>query len=44
MYAPGLVDLGPLATGMRHVVVNGMPVVRGGELTGATPGRRLRRG
>ena len=32
------------ATGIRHVVVNGTPVVRDGELTHATPGRRLRRG
>lgn len=32
------------ATGVRHVVVNGTPVVRDGEFTGALPGRRLRRG
>lgn len=32
------------ATGMRHVVVNGVAGVRDGELTHATPGRRLRRG
>ena len=32
------------ATGVRHVVVNGTPVVRDGALTHATPGRRLRRG
>ena len=32
------------ATGIKHVVVNGEPVVRDGELTHATPGRRLRRG
>ncbi len=31
------------AEGVRHVVVNGAPVVRDGELTGALPGRRLRR-
>ncbi|MDQ1694985.1 MAG: N-acyl-D-amino-acid deacylase [Frankiaceae bacterium] len=31
------------ATGVRHVVVNGTPVVRDGSLTQATPGRRLRR-
>jgi N-acyl-D-amino-acid deacylase len=31
------------ATGMRHVVVNGAPVFREGQLTHATPGRRLRR-
>lgn len=27
------------ATGMRHVLVNGVPVLRDGEHTGATPGR-----
>ncbi len=32
------------ATGIRHVLVNGVAVVRSGALTGATPGRRLRRG
>jgi N-acyl-D-amino-acid deacylase len=32
------------ATGVHHVLVNGTPVVRAGTLTGATPGRRLRRG
>ena len=32
------------ADGVRHVVVNGVPVVRDGALTDATPGRRLRRG
>jgi N-acyl-D-amino-acid deacylase len=32
------------ATGVRHVLVNGTPVVRDGSLTHATPGRRLRRG
>jgi N-acyl-D-aspartate/D-glutamate deacylase len=31
-----------LATGIRHVLVNGVPVVRAGEPTGATPGRGLR--
>jgi N-acyl-D-amino-acid deacylase len=31
-----------LATGMRHVLVNGMPVLRDGEHTGATPGQVLR--
>jgi N-acyl-D-amino-acid deacylase len=30
------------ATGMRHVVVNGVPVLRDGEHTGATPGRIIR--
>lgn len=30
------------ATGVRHVVVNGVPVLRDGEHTGATPGRALR--
>lgn len=32
------------ATGVRHVLVNGTPVVADGRLTGAAPGRRLRRG
>jgi N-acyl-D-amino-acid deacylase len=32
------------AVGMRHVVVNGRAVVRDGEITSETPGRRLRRG
>ena len=32
------------AVGMRHVLVNGVPVLRDGEHTGATPGRALRRG
>jgi N-acyl-D-amino-acid deacylase len=32
------------ATGVRHVVVNGIPVVRDGEVAGPLPGRRLRRG
>jgi N-acyl-D-aspartate/D-glutamate deacylase len=32
------------ATGVRHVIVNGHPVVADGALTGALPGRRLRRG
>lgn len=31
------------ATGVQEVIVNGIPVVRRGRLTGATPGRRLRR-
>ena len=30
------------AVGMRHVVVNGVPVLRDGEHTGATPGRALK--
>ena len=30
------------ATGMRHVLVNGVPVLRDGEHTGATPGRVVR--
>lgn len=30
------------ATGMHHVVVNGVPVLRDGEHTGATPGRVVR--
>jgi N-acyl-D-amino-acid deacylase len=32
------------AEGMRHVLVNGVPVLLDGEPTGATPGRALRRG
>ncbi len=32
------------ATGIRHVLVNGVPVLRDGEPTGATPGRGLRHG
>jgi len=31
-----------LAVGIRHVVVNGVPVLRDGEPTGARPGRGLR--
>jgi N-acyl-D-amino-acid deacylase len=31
------------STGVRHVLVNGEPVVMDGKLTHATPGRRLRR-
>ncbi len=30
------------ATGVRHVLVNGTPVLRGGEPTGATPGGVVR--
>ena len=30
------------ATGMVHVLVNGVPVLRDGEHTGATPGRVVR--
>jgi N-acyl-D-amino-acid deacylase len=30
------------ATGVRHVLVNGTPVVRDGEHTGALPGRVVR--
>jgi N-acyl-D-amino-acid deacylase len=33
-----------LAEGVRHVLVNGVPVLRDGAPTGATPGRALRRG
>jgi N-acyl-D-amino-acid deacylase len=33
-----------LAEGVRHVLVNGTPVLVDGEPTGATPGRALRRG
>lgn len=32
------------AEGVRHVLVNGEPVVRDGAMTAARPGRRLRRG
>ncbi|MEQ4304291.1 amidohydrolase family protein [Plantactinospora sp. B6F1] len=32
------------ATGVRHVMVNGVLALRSGEPTGALPGRRLRRG
>jgi N-acyl-D-aspartate/D-glutamate deacylase len=28
--------------GIRHVIVNGTPIIRGGALTGATPGRVLK--
>ena len=31
------------AVGVQHVLVNGTPVVLGGDLTHATPGRRIRR-
>jgi N-acyl-D-amino-acid deacylase len=31
-----------LATGVTHVVVNGVPVVRAGAVTGALPGRFVR--
>ncbi|MEV4322534.1 amidohydrolase family protein, partial [Microbispora rosea] len=31
-----------LAVGVDDVLVGGVPVLRGGELTGATPGRALR--
>jgi N-acyl-D-amino-acid deacylase len=30
------------ATGIEHVFVNGVPVIRDGEHTGATPGRVVR--
>jgi N-acyl-D-amino-acid deacylase len=30
------------ATGMRHVLVNGVPILRNGQPTGATPGRVVR--
>lgn len=33
-----------LSVGIRHVVVNGTPVLRGGTPTGARPGRGIRRG
>ena len=32
------------ASGIEHVLVNGVPVIRGGDHTGALPGRVLRRG
>jgi N-acyl-D-amino-acid deacylase len=31
------------ATGVRHVLVNGVPVLRNGEHTGASAGRVVRR-
>lgn len=31
------------ATGISHVVVNGVPVIKNGEFSGATPGRLLRK-
>ncbi len=31
------------AVGTEHVLINGVPVVRNGEHTGATPGRVVRR-
>lgn len=31
------------ATGVEHVIVNGTPVLRNGQMTGATPGRGLKR-
>jgi N-acyl-D-amino-acid deacylase len=30
------------STGVSDVIVNGVPVLRGGEMTGALPGRTLR--
>jgi N-acyl-D-amino-acid deacylase len=33
-----------LSRGVRHVFVSGVPVLRDGELTGATPGRAIRKG
>jgi N-acyl-D-amino-acid deacylase len=33
-----------LAVGIDHVIVNGVPVLRDGEPTGALPGFGLRRG
>ena len=38
------VDPHQYASGIEHVLVNGVPVIRGGEHTGALPGRVLRRG
>lgn len=37
------VDPVQLSVGIRHVIVNGVPVVRNGAVTGARPGRALRR-
>jgi hypothetical protein len=37
-------DPNRLATGMRHVVVNGAPTLRDGALTGRRAGQVLRRG
>jgi N-acyl-D-amino-acid deacylase len=35
-------DLKQGATGVQHILVNGVPVLRDGEHTGATPGRVVR--
>jgi N-acyl-D-amino-acid deacylase len=32
------------SVGIVHVLVNGVPVLRDGEITGARPGRAVRRG
>jgi len=40
----GMPDKNPhhYSTGIKHVLVNGVPVVTAGEHTGATPGRAVR--
>lgn len=37
------VDPIQLSVGIEHVIVNGVPVVRGGKVTGARPGRGIRK-
>ena len=39
----GFGDPHQYATGVRHVLVSGVPVLEDGEVTGARPGRALRR-
>lgn len=42
--AAGFADPSRIATGVRHVFVNGAAVLEDGRMTGARPGRLLRRG